>query len=166
MRVISENFVLLFIAALTYLTCYSVVCDLVCDGNLDLPSKAYLADVVLLGQVTNKIKLVPVRTYGRNRYNVTVFVETTFKVGNDSGGTAKIRRLSEITVGIFGPLNGSQCVAEVKYNSSYIFFLQAIKQRNSAAFELTAIPELDSKSSRKVVRSILCDKCGKCLYYN
>lgn len=133
-----------------------VICGNICDVDSDVSSQAYLAKAVFQGRVTNKTKLVPARIYGRHRYNVTVFVENVFKTGNILNVSASAK--TSLVVGIFGPVNGSQCVLEAKNGSSYIFFLQT--RHSWSTYDIASAPVHDSESARKAVRKIVCDKCG------
>lgn len=136
-------------------------CSIICNTQLDLPSKAYLADVVVQGLVINKTKLVPARTYGRYRYNVTVTVELIYKTNAIVFNQSKTRKTPEITIGIFGPVNGSQCIIEAKIGASYIFFLQKAIKKNQQLFDIASVPIETTKKNEKAIRRILCDKCGK-----
>ncbi|KAL4240420.1 Contactin-3 [Mactra antiquata] len=158
-------FRLRFILLGLLLCLYHVWC-LTCGTEFDdAATSAYLADVVIIGTLTQK--LPP----NENLYNATV---TVSKSRNVLKGAETLRVLnllrrgggsSLLTVGQFGNTpNAEFCYADVKRGTEYIFFLK--QHYTGSTFFLSAIPisEDDStyKRAKKDIKKILCNK-KKCV---
>ena len=130
-----------------------------CDDG-DTSTRAYGAKLVLEGKVLNKTRLSPAKIFGKNRYNVTVHVIKILKRDK----SFKIKQLSEIVIGIFGPVNDSQCIREARINYTYLFFLRIGELHNTGIYNISASPVLSDESAKKDVQKVICHKCGEYYY--
>lgn len=134
----------------------------------DISSKAYLADIVIRGTVlhTNHTGL-PLTL------PVEVTIEKTFK-GEHLLVKRRRRRYQNIMLQSFvSPDTAEECISinnvTLDSSSSYLFFIsshfvtESHHQRHKGirVYNISAVPESDSKKNERSVRKILCDTCGK-----
>lgn len=148
------------------LLCLCHVWCLTCGTEFDdTASSAYLADVVVIGTVTQEFPSV------EDLYTATI---TISKSRNVLKGELLLRNKkllarrgsSLITIGMFGKHSPEYCIEEVNRDEVYIFFLNGTK--DGKYFTLSAMPvaaknKKNFKRARKSIRKILCtkDTCGK-----
>ncbi|KAK3610777.1 hypothetical protein CHS0354_028184 [Potamilus streckersoni] len=116
----------------------------------DPGSSAYLAKVVILGVVSQK--LPP----SGNRYNVTVqFDGKGIKKGKEL--LKKGTRTTSLTIGEFGPKDLEDCVDEINRDGKYYFFLNV--SSDSSFFRVSALP-VGGDIPKKIRREI--EKLSQC----
>ena len=115
----------------------------------DVPSRAILADIVILGKVEGK------STNG----NANVLYNATFSVKKVLKGSPQLE-LKPVIVGVFGPEDADRCITEVKTGSTYVVFLQDREDPSEPYHRTSGFPEHTSKRTLRAVRKIVCKKCG------
>lgn len=132
----------------------------VCGSQFtDIPSKVYLADIVFQGTV---LRLEPSRTRDPN---VTVSTnDAIFKIDSvvKGDGLLKAAHKEVIRVGVFrDEARAGQCVGSVLVNETYYVYVRLDKQGRVHSYRITALPDLDTKATRLLVKNSACDTCGK-----
>lgn len=124
----------------------------------DIESKAILADVVFEGALNEKLY---VHENG-SEYKVKFNVNKLFK-----GKLPKVRkrgkRYHPVVTGIFGFDSGGGCDTEVDTSLTYLVFLNTTSFSQTQYYEISDLPEVSTKNSKRNIRNILCDGCGKFL---
>lgn len=157
-------FRLIFILLGLYLCLHHVWC-LTCGTEYDDPaSKAYLAQVVIIGKIQ---QIFPPKM---GYYNTTIKIDkkkNILKGENSVESLINGRGPRLLTLGPFGPEDPVQCVTEVEKEMEYIMFLEATS--DSAFFQMSAFPvpassKRNFKKARREIKKILCSK-GNCGMY-
>ncbi|KAL3877317.1 hypothetical protein ACJMK2_035047 [Sinanodonta woodiana] len=114
----------------------------------DPGSSAYLAKVVILGELSQKLP------QKGNRYNVTVQIDgKSIKKGKE----LLKKGMNNLTIGEFGPKDLDKCVDEINRDVKYYFFLNVTS--DSSFFRLSALP-VGGDIPKKIKREI--DKLSQC----
>ena len=145
------------------LLCVCHVWSLSCRTEFDDPaSKAYQSEVVVVGKVEQILPPI------NNLYNVTVKIKKKRDVyrGEKIIQQGKKRRVGRITVGQFGPEDINNCIASVKRDKQYIFFLNSTSDKEyltNSRMPLSSEDKKGFKRAKKDIKKILCSdgKCGK-----
>ena len=158
-------FRLIFILLGLCLCLHHVWC-LTCGTEYDDPaSKAYLAEIVIIGSLSQKL---PSKL---GLYNATIKISkksNIIKGENIMKPLFKRRTPRLLSVGKFGAENLEHCVTELEKEREYIMFLNTTSDSNF--FQISGMPvsnkiKKEFKRARKDIKKILCSKgnCGKCI---
>ncbi|XP_045214735.2 pro-neuregulin-1, membrane-bound isoform-like isoform X2 [Mercenaria mercenaria] len=152
-------FRLRFILLGLLLCLYHVWC-LTCGTDFDdTASSAYTADIVIIGALT---QLLPPTD---NIYNATVTISKNRNVLKGKSLLESKRLLNRrgsrlLTIGKFGKRSPEYCIADIKRDEEYIFFLNRTNDRKY--FKLSAMPLSTSnkkltRRAKKNIKKILCN---------
>lgn len=133
---------------------------------LDVASRAYVSPQVVEAVVKDMSPTVPGQPY-----TVTVSVS---RILRRYRGPSRLRRRATLSLTLRLPLADTDSENSVKNSDSvgdclvsaslkrrrYLFFLSGPKERGSQAVPV-APPELANKKLRRVVRKMVCNKCGE-----
>lgn len=157
-------FRLIFILLGLYL-CLNHVWCLTCETEYDdTASKAYFAEIVIIGRLSQKL---PAR-FGY--YNATVRVDGKRNVLKGSAlvkNQVEMRGPKLLNVGVLGKEDPEKCIVELEKEMDYVMFLNSTS--DNKYFRMSALPvagktKRDLKRAKKDIKKILCKKgnCGKC----
>ena len=148
------------------LLCVCHVWSLSCRTEFDDPaSKAYQSEVVLIGKIEQILPPI------NNLYNVTVKIRKKRDIyrGENFLKRGKRSRVGRITVGQFGPEDIDNCIASVKRDAQYFFFLNSTSDREYLTNSRMPLTSEDKKVFRKAtkdIKKILKCSGGKCGKFN
>lgn len=155
-------FRLIFILLGLCLCLHHVWC-LTCGTEYDDPaSMAYLADIVVIGSLSQKLPA----QFGYYNATVKVGKKKNILKGESILKSVMKKRGALITVGKFGREDPERCVTEVENEREYLLFLNTTL--DAKYFQISALPihiakKKDLKRPKKDIKKILCSKsnCGK-----